>query len=140
MSAAAPDPAALSHQLAARVARRDLPPDSTPAPDTFTPLRTLERIVYHLTRLLPGRNRRGLATQARMCYAFLTHETLTPPELAAAGQVARGAGSYAHSGLVRAGLLAFAQHDGHRHYRLTRFGEDWLLAVARNEAPPAAPQ
>lgn len=129
-------PDELVRQLEARIARRDLPP--VPAPDTFTPERTVERLAAHLSALLPARNRRGLLTQARMCYAFLAHETRTPPQLAAAGGVSRVAGSYAHGRLVSCGLLTGSWLNRQRQFRLTRFGEDWLLAVVRNETPPPA--
>ncbi|TGE21411.1 hypothetical protein E5K00_14070 [Hymenobacter aquaticus] len=136
-SAPVPTPADLTGPLEARIARRGQPP---PADEhTFTPQRTLQRLEAELARLLPERNSRGRHTQARMLYAFLTHEARTAPQLAALGGVGRVAGSWAHGGLVRAGLLHYQQQGRWRQYRLTRFGEDWLLAVARNETPPAAP-
>jgi hypothetical protein len=138
MAPTAPDPADLVRQRAARIARRNLPP--TPAPDAFTPARTVERLAAHLAELLPTRNRRGLLTHGRLCCAFLTHETRTAAQLAAAGGVGRAAGRYAHGSLVRAGLLSYTWLDRQRQYGLTRFGEDWLLAVARNETPPTAAQ
>lgn len=138
MSSPVPTLDELVGQLEARIARRDLPP--VPAPDTFTPERTAERLAAHLGTLLPARNRRGLATQARMYLAFLAHEIRTPAQLAAAGGVGRVAGSYAHNRLMSCGLLTYSWLNRQRQFRLTRFGEDFLLAVARNENPPTAPQ
>ena len=130
-------PDELVGHLAARVARRDQPPP--PDEHTFTPDRVRQRLEDTLAALVPGRNARGRATQAHMCYVFLEREACTAAQLAAGAGVGRVAGSHAHTGLVRAGLLRFAYEGPRRVFRLTRFGEDWLLAVARNEHPPVAP-
>jgi predicted transcriptional regulator len=90
--------------------------------------------------LVPGRNQRGRSVQARMLYRFLEHEALTARSLADAANIERVAGGRATAGLVRAGLLRWAYEGPRRVYRLTRWGEDWLLAVGRGEAPPARPQ
>lgn len=49
------------------------------------------------------------------------------------------AGSRAHTALVTAGLLSWQRIGPRRVFRLTRWGEDWLLAVGRCEVPPQRP-
>ena len=124
--------------LAARIARRDLPP-VPPGADPLAPEQVFARLLATLPPLLPGRNARGHLAQARMLYRFFAHEALTAADLAAAARVARVAGSHGHTGLVRAGLLRWAYEGPRRTFRLTRWGEDWLLAVGRCEVPPERP-
>ena len=124
--------------FAARIARRDLPPAANDA-NRFEPAQVLRRIGEALGPLLPGRNGAGRASQARMLYQFLTHEAQTATELARAAGLGRLAGSQNHHGLVGAGLLRWAYEGPRRVYRLTRWGEDWLLAIGRCEVPPARP-
>ena len=121
--------------LAERIARRDLPP-VRPLINPFAPEQVMERLLATLRPLVPGRNERGRLSQARMLYRFLEHEGQTAADLARAAGIERVAGSIAHTGLVRAGLLRWAYEGPHRVYRLTRWGEDWLLAVGRAEAVP----
>lgn len=130
--------APLLDDLAARIARRDLPPVPAGA-DPLAPDQVFARLLVMLVPLVPGRNSRGHLTQARMLYRFFAHEAQTAHDLAAAAGVARVAGSHAHTGLVRAGLLRWAYEGPRRVFRLTRWGEDWLLAVGRCEVPPARP-
>ena len=125
--------------LAERIARRDVPPVLANI-DPNDPAQFVERLVTALRPLVPHRNGRGHYSQALMLYRFLQHETQTGYELAAAAGIERVAGSRAHTALVEAGLLAWQRIGPRRIYRLTRWGEDWLLAVGRCEVPPARPQ
>ncbi len=128
----------LLEALAARIAGRDLHPDAT-APNRFEPAQVLLRLADALAPLLPGRNHRGRLGQARMLYCFMAHATQTAAQLAAAAGIGRVAGSHAHNGLLRAGLLRGARQGPGNVYRLSRWGEDWLLALGRAEVPPARP-
>ena len=92
-----------------------------------------------LEPLVPHSNGRGNDTQARMMTCFLHHETQTAANLAAAASIERVAGSRAHTALVNAGLLTWQRIGPRRQYRLSRWGEDWLLAIGRCEVPPARP-
>ena len=121
--------------LAARIAGRDLHPAATAA-NRFEPEQVLLRLADALAPLLPGRNHRGRAGQAQMLYCFMAHATRTAAQLAAAAGVGRVAGSNAHNGLLRAGLLLGARQGPGKVYRLRRWGEDWLLALGRAEVPP----
>jgi hypothetical protein len=125
----------LLDEFAARIARRDLPP----AANRFEPAQVLRRLVEALVPLLPGRNRAGRTGPARMLYQFMAHEDQTAAELARAAGLARLAGSRSHADLVRAGLLRWAYEGPRRVYRLSRWGEDWLLAIGRCEVPSARP-
>lgn len=122
--------------LAERIARRDLPP---PVADPYAPQQITKRLLEALKPLVPGRNRRGRLKQAWMLHRFFSHETQTADDLAEAAGIYRVAGSRAHTGLVQAGLLRWQRIGPRRVFRLTRWGEDWLLAVGRNEVPPARP-
>ncbi|MBF9219738.1 hypothetical protein [Hymenobacter ruricola] len=123
--------------LAERIARRDQPP--LPALDPYAPEQVMQRLLAALPPLVPGRNQRGRTVQARMLYCFLVHEALTARNLADAANIERVAGGRATAGLVAAGLLRWAYEGPRRVYRLTRWGEDWLLAIGRGEGPPARP-
>jgi DNA-binding transcriptional ArsR family regulator len=126
-------------QLAERIARRDTPPELR-NPHRFEPPWVRARLAAALAELLPARNSRGLAIRAAMCQGFIEHEALTAAELAAAAGVERIAAGRALADLGAVGLLRSAYEGGkRRRYRLTRFGEDWLLALARCETPPAPP-
>jgi hypothetical protein len=123
--------------LADRIARRDLPP---PVADPYAPTQVMKRLLAALKLLQPERNRRGRLSQARMLYQYLEHEARTAAALAQAAGIGRVAGGRAHSGLVEAGLLRWAYEGPRRVYRLTRWGEDWLLALGRNERLPERPE
>jgi hypothetical protein len=122
--------------LATRIARRDLPP---PMADPFAPGQVLKRLLAALKVLEPTRNRRGRHSQAQMLLQFLKHEAQTAADLARAAGIGRVAGSRAHGGLTETGLLRWAYEGPRRVYRLSRWGEDWLLALGRNEVLPARP-
>ena len=124
--------------LAERIARRDLPPVVVYA-DPNDPEQFHQRLMAALAPLVPHSNGRGNDTQARMMGRFLGHETQTGYEMAAAASIGRVAGSRAHTALVAAGLLTWTRIGPRRVFRLTRWGEDWLLAVGRCEVPPARP-
>ncbi|GAB3577284.1 hypothetical protein [Hymenobacter daeguensis] len=134
-----PDPnaEALLSGLAERIARRDQP--ALTQADSYAPEQVMQRLLVALAPLVPGRNQRGRTVQARMLYRFFAHEALTARNLADAANVERVAGGRATTGLVRAGLLRWAYEGPRRIYRLTRWGEDWLLAIGRCEVPPARP-
>ncbi|RTQ47149.1 hypothetical protein EJV47_19825 [Hymenobacter gummosus] len=126
-------------RLAERIALRDTPPELR-NPHRYEPPWVRARLAGALTTLLPGRNSRGLAIRAAMCHAFVEREALTAAELAAVAGVQRLAAGRALADLGEVGLLRAAYKGGkRRRYRLTRFGEDWLLALARCETPPLAP-
>ena len=124
--------------LAARIAGRDLPPAAL-APNRFEPDQVLRRLTEALAPLLPGRNSYSRRSQARMLYQFMQHEARTAAELARAAGLAQLAGSHNLAALTQAGLLAWQRIGPRRVYRLTRWGEDWLLAIGRCEVPPARP-
>ena len=132
------EPKPLLDGLAERIARRDLPPVPAGA-DPLAPEQVMARLLTTLAPLVPDRNSRGRVGQARMLYCFFGHEGQTAADLARAAGLARVAGSHTHTGLVRAGFLRWAYEGPRRVFRLTRWGEDWLLAVGRCEVPPARP-
>ena len=125
----------LLEDLAARIARRDLPP-AVKEVNGFEPAQVLRRLADALAPLLPDRNAQGRSSQARMLYHLMQHEAQTAAELARAAGLARLAGSQSHHGLVRAGLLHGARLGRGRTFRLTRWGEEWVLATGRGEVPP----
>jgi hypothetical protein len=125
----------LPDALAGRIAGRDLPPVVVYS-DPNDPEQFVQRLVEALRPWLLHGNERGRLGRARMLYCFMANETQTGAHLAAAAGVERGAGSRAHTALVQAGLLAWTRIGPRRVFRLTRWGEDWLLAVGRCEVPP----
>ncbi|MDO7877640.1 hypothetical protein Q5H93_23070 [Hymenobacter sp. ASUV-10] len=122
--------------LADRIARRDLPP---PVADPYAPAQVMKRLSAALKVLDPVRNRRGRHSQGKMLLQYLEHEAQTAADLARAAGIGRVAGSRAHGQLVAVGLLRWAYEGPRRVYRLTRWGEDWLLALGRNERLPERP-
>lgn len=128
----------LLNGLADRIARRDVPPVVVYS-DPNDPEQFHQRLMAALEPLVPHSNGRGNETQARMMALFLRHETCTGYEMADAASIERVAGSRAHTALVNAGLLTWTRIGPRRVFRLTRWGEDWLLAIGRCEVPPARP-
>jgi DNA-binding transcriptional ArsR family regulator len=133
-----PAPASLVDRFTERVARRDQPPQ--PDPHRFEPPQVAARIGRHL------RARLGLATDHHLpvlvavCLALIEQPASATSALAAAAGVRRPAANRAADRLQRAGL-AEDYWDGHYHYyRLTRAGEDWLLAVVQDTLPEPAPR
>ena len=124
--------------LAGRIARRDAPPVITYS-DPYEPGQFHQRLMAALEPLVPHSNGRGNDTQARMMTRFLRHETQTAADLADSASIERVAGSRAHNALVAVGLLTWERIGPRRQYRLSRWGEDWLLAIGRCEVPPARP-
>lgn len=124
--------------LAKRIAQRDVPP-VVAYTDPNDPVQFHQRLMAALEPLVTHSNGRGNNTQARMMGCFLRHETQTAADLAAAAGIERVAGSRAHTALVNAGLLTWQRVGPRRQYRLTRWAEDWLLAVGRCEVPPVRP-
>lgn len=124
-------------QFAERVARRDdpVPPD----PARFEPARVLDRLQRALQPLTQMRLYKGRLTLARMCYAFLEGQELSSAALQQVAGIGDVAGSRARTRLERAGLLRHYYPGSQRRYRLTRFGEDWLLAVAQDTEIPTPP-
>lgn len=124
-------------QFAERVARRDdpVPPD----PARFELARVLDRLQRALQSLTQMRLYKGRLTLARMCYAFLDGKELSSAALQQVAGIGDIAGSRARTRLERAGLLRHYYPGSQRRYRLTRFGEDWLLAVAQDTEIPAPP-
>jgi hypothetical protein len=124
-------------QFAERLAHRDDP--APPDPHRFEPARVLERLQRALQPLTGMRLYKGRLTLARMCYAFLDEKELSSAALQQVAGIGDVAGSRARTRLERAGLLRHYYPGSQRRYRLTRFGEDWLLAVAQDTKPPAPP-
>ena len=124
--------------LAERIARRDAPPVVIYT-DPFAPEQFHQRLMVALEPLVPHSNGRGNDTQARMMTRFLRQEIQTAADLADSASIERVAGSRAHTALVNVGLLTWQRIGPRRVYRLTRWGEDWLLAVGRCEVPPERP-
>jgi len=127
--------AQLVEQFAERVARRDVPPP--PDPNRFEAPQVLDRLAWRLQPL--SRYSRLRSTLARICYAFVAEPERSAAALSAAAGVGREAISNAVGILQRGGLLQYQYRNRRRQYRLTRFGEDWLLAIAQDTEPPALP-
>ncbi|MBF9219612.1 ArsR/SmtB family transcription factor [Hymenobacter ruricola] len=138
-----PEPAATSETalLAAferRVLARDEP---VPVPMDAGSLRA--RIRAGLAGRLPQpgrqRDRRRLRRMAYLCHQFLAVPTLfsTAPELAAALDLSPSGLTRTWRELREAGLVELVPAGTRRCYRLSRAGEDWLLAVVKGETPPA---
>ena len=121
--------------FATRVARRDDPP--APDPARFEAPQVLARLAEALRGRTPVRLAKGRDTLARLCYAFVAAPELSGPALSAAGGVGEIATCRARVRLERAGLLRHFYHEGRRRYALTRYGEDWLLAVVQGTEIPA---
>ena len=124
-------------QFAARVAHRDDP--APPDPQRFEPERVLERLQQALHPLTGVRLYKGRLTLARMCYAFLDGKELSSGALQSVAGIGEVAASRARTRLERAGLLHHYYPGSRRRYRLTRYGEDWLLAVAQDTEIPKPP-
>lgn len=129
----------LLEDFAARLARRDQPL-AYKEPHGFAPGQVQQRIAAALLALLPGTNSQSRSAQARLLYHFISQETATGAELAAVTGRGRAAVARAIHSLLDAGLLRRAFEGPLRRCRLTRYGEDWLLAVSKGEAVPARPE
>jgi hypothetical protein len=134
---AASAPNSLVDRFAERVAQRDQPPP--PDPHRFDPPQVAARIGRHLRVHLALRTDHQLPVLVAVCMALIEHPTCSTAALARAAGVQRPAANRAAARLQRAGMTA-DYWDAHAHcYRLTRAGEDWLLAVVQDTLPePAA--
>jgi DNA-binding MarR family transcriptional regulator len=131
---AAPD-AALLAAFERRVLTRDEPP--VPEPLRFDAASVQARIGAALGQHLRQRDPLRQRSLAGICYRFLA----APTQFSAAPELA-GALGLSASALVRtwrelhaAGLVEAVPAGRRRCYRLSRAGEDWLLAVVKGEAP-----
>jgi hypothetical protein len=126
-----PSPETLIANFEQRVRTRD-----DPAPILFDAASVQQRL-RHALRTTYGQREPRLSKLVILCYDFLAqpaqHSTAhliafgcTPSALAEAWRTLRDA----H-------LVAYTYDGNHRSYRLTRAGEDWLLAVVKGEELPA---
>lgn len=116
-----------------RVLTRDVP---RVEPLRFDAASVRQRLETALRQRLPQqRDRRRLRKLALVCYGFVAQPTQhsTDPGLTAALGCS-AAGLLDVWAVLRTGGLVERFHGGHaRYYRLTRAGEDWLLAAVKGE-------
>lgn len=120
--------AEVATQFAQRVAQRDVPPE--PAPLRFDAYSVQERLQAALRS-----KRKGLTAPRRAELAQLLYQFLTTPVLDSTAH-ARGDRTRGRDWLTLMELeLVERLHAGRqRRYRLSRAGEDWLLAVVQGTA------
>ena len=133
----APAETALLDALEQRVLTRDEP--VVPAPLLFDAASVQARIRKALRQRLHQRDPRRQRSLAQICYQFLQAPTQfsAAPELAAALDLSSSALTRTWAELHNAALVEPVPAGRRRCYRLTRAGEDWLLAVVKGEVPPA---
>ncbi|SHL47633.1 winged helix-turn-helix domain-containing protein [Hymenobacter psychrotolerans] len=129
-----PDP--LVADFARRVATRDEPPPYVPPRQDRAAIE--ERLDHALLRDVGVRLRNRRHTTVQLLLALLPHEQQTGVQLADAIGVARPTAVQALQKLVAAGLLDYPKTGRHRHFRITRAGQDWLLPLLTGETGPAA--
>ena len=128
------DPAVLLAAFEQRVLTRDLPP-----PVLFDEASIRQRVQQALRQRLGQRHPHRLHKLTAICYRFLAQPVLasTDPALLAELQCPPDTLATVWRELLDAGLVAYHSSGHQRHYRLERPAEDWLLAVAKGETPPA---
>jgi DNA-binding transcriptional ArsR family regulator len=139
MPAAEPDsaPLAADEALIAAFEQRVLTRDEPkPDPLRFSAASVQARLRQALRAALGQRDSRRLHTLTLMCYQFLTTPLLlsTDPALAAALGLSGSALTRTWRELRESGLVEQLHLGRGRGYRLSREGEDWLLAVVKGEA------
>jgi DNA-binding transcriptional ArsR family regulator len=119
-----------------RVLTRDEP---RPRVLAFDAASVQARLAPALRAKLGQREPRRLRRLAVICYSFLATPTQrsTDPDLLEALSLSQSGLNRAWRELRDAGLVEGQAAGPQRHYRLTRAGEDWLLAVVKGETPPA---
>jgi DNA-binding transcriptional ArsR family regulator len=115
-----------------RVLTRD---EAKPAVVRFDRASVLERLRPALRQYLGQDDSRRLRKLAVLCHGFIAQPSQHSTDPALVAELNCSASALAESwGELRAGGLVERYHDGtHRRYRLTRAGEDWLLAVVKGE-------
>ncbi len=126
-----PDSEELIAAFAERLRTRD-----EPVPLLFDETSVAQRITQALRQRLHQRHRPRLHKLTTVCYRFLAQPTQvsTDPALLAALDCPADTLAEVWRELRLAGLVAYQPAGHRRSYRLTRAGEDWLLAVVRGEA------
>lgn len=117
-----------------RVLTRDVPP--VPPPLRFDAASVQQRLETALRRRLPQqRDPRRVRKLALVCYGFVAQPTQhsTDPDLLAALGCSSAGLLDVWAELRTAGLMERFHGGRARYYRLTRAGEDWLLAVVKGE-------
>lgn len=120
-----------------RVQTRDVPPP--PEPLRFDPASVQARIENALRqRLVHQNDSRRFAKLTAALYRFLAEPTQlsTEPALRAQFNCTLSALAKAWAELRAAGLVEHYADGRRRRHRLTRAGEDWLLAVVKGEPVP----
>lgn len=127
-----PEAAALA-AFEQRVLTRDAPP--VPAPPRLDAASVQERLRHALRRRLGQRDPRRQRTLAIICHRFLAvpEQFSTDDFLVAALGLAPVSLARAWREMRESGLVALVPAGRRRAYRLSRAGEDWLLAVAKGE-------
>ncbi len=116
-----------------RVATRDEPKAE---PLLFDAASVQERLRRALRVRLRQRDPRRLRRLASICYHFLAAPTQLSTDPAVALSLSPSALTRTWRELREAGLVELVPAGRQRGYRLTRAGEDWLLAVVKGEADP----
>lgn len=129
----APETAAarLIAQFADRLARRDQPVE--PAPLAFDEESVLQRLMMALHKHLHQRDPRRRRRLALACYALMQQPSLNASTLQRLLACSAASVSRVMNELLAAGLAERGQLGKQQPYRLTRAGEDWVLAVVRGE-------
>jgi hypothetical protein len=120
-----------------RILTRDEP---RVVPLLFDAASVQQRLRPALRQYLSQRDHRRLHKLALVCYGFVAQPTQhsTDPALYEALACSPGALLGVWAELRTAGLVERYHLGRQRHYRLTRQGEDWLLAVVKGEEPNQA--
>lgn len=129
----APETAAarLIAQFADRVARRDQP--TAPAPLALDEESVLQRLMAALHTRLRQRDPRRRRRLAQACYALMQQPSQDAPTLQGLLACSEASVPRVMNELRAAGLAERGQRGRQQPYRLTRTGEDWVLAVVRGE-------
>ncbi len=131
-------PAALTpaelEAFARRIATRDDPPAANP--DFMQPEAIMARLGQGLAARTGGRDVRHRRALARLAHALMQTPWLTLRALAGATGLGQPAVVRAANHLRRAGLLETAFADGERTQRLSRRGEDVVLALVLGTEVP----
>ena len=120
--------------FAARVATRDDPPMASPA--FFTPEAMRGRIGQALAARLSTLDPRRIRTLGRLGFALTQATWQTNAQLAAATGHTPQAMQRVADGLVKIGVIEVFRDKNTRIQRLTRAGEDLLLALMQGAEPP----
>ena len=127
-----PEAAALA-AFEQRVLTRDAPPP--PGPPPLDAASVQERLRRALRQRLGQRDPRRQRTLAIICHRFLAvpEQLSTDAELVEALGLAPASLTRTWRELRESGLVELVPAGRRRAYRLSRAGEDWLLAVVKGE-------